>query len=128
MNLVRSGNRAISVQIKGQPLAIVAAATQAPKMMMPIEISSESTLSMIGCTSRHCRARRHGKWPSKRSAGPRLRTYIGDPLCDGWVSLFGQPGTAKNLETITRWPARKWPSGDLARCTVAASADAHKDI
>src|ERR1039458_1461750 len=52
MNPVRNGNRAISVQTKGQPLAIVAVTTQAPKVMMPTEISSESTLSMIGCSSR----------------------------------------------------------------------------
>jgi hypothetical protein len=46
MNPVKSGNRAITVQTKGQPLAIVAAVTQAPKVMMPTEISSETTLSM----------------------------------------------------------------------------------
>jgi hypothetical protein len=40
-------------------LAIVAVATQAPKVMMPTEISSETTLSMIGCSSRAF-ARRHG--------------------------------------------------------------------
>src|SRR5882724_294096 len=55
MNPVKSGNRAISVQTKGQPLAIVAAVTQAPKVMMPTEISSETTLSMVGCSSRLCR-------------------------------------------------------------------------
>ena len=59
MNQVKSGHRALSVQTKGQPLAIVAVATQAPKVMMPIEISSETTLSMIGCSSRAF-ARRHG--------------------------------------------------------------------
>jgi hypothetical protein len=38
-----------------QPLAMVAAATQAPKVMMPTEISSETALSMVGCSSRLCR-------------------------------------------------------------------------
>src|SRR6266478_7502420 len=52
MNPVKSGNRAISVQTKGQPLAIVAAVTQAPKVIMPTEISSETTLSMVGCSYR----------------------------------------------------------------------------
>jgi hypothetical protein len=47
MNPVKSGNRAISVQTKGQPLAIVAVAAQAPKVMMPTEISSETTLSAV---------------------------------------------------------------------------------
>jgi hypothetical protein len=47
MKPVRSGNRAISVQPKGDPLAIVMTTAQAPKEMMPAEISSESTLSMM---------------------------------------------------------------------------------
>ena len=67
MNTVKSGNRAISVQTKGQPLAMVAAATQAPKVMMPTEISSETTLSMVGCSSRLCRP------PSRKIAQPDER-------------------------------------------------------
>src|SRR5712664_2044647 len=67
MNPVKSGNRAITVQTKGQPLAIVAAVTQAPKVMMPTEISSETTLSMLGCSSRLCRP------PSGKIAQPGER-------------------------------------------------------
>jgi hypothetical protein len=78
MNPVKSGNRAISVQTKGQPLAIVAAATQAPKVMMPTEISSETTLSMVGCSSRLCRP------PSGKIAQPGERNgtlvYLGHHL------------------------------------------------
>src|SRR3979409_2106668 len=37
-----------------------------------------------------------------------------------------QPGTAKPLGTGTGWLGRKWRSGGLARCTVAALAEAHK--
>src|SRR6267154_6764142 len=55
MNPVKSGNKGISVQTKGQPLEIVAAVTRAPKVMMPTEISSETALSMVGCSSRLCR-------------------------------------------------------------------------
>src|SRR5258707_10033426 len=92
MNPVKSGNRAITVQTKGQPLAIVAAATQAPKVMMPTEISSETTLSMVGCSSRLCRP------PSGKIAQPGERNgtlvYLGHHLRLGgdyppFEDLFG---------------------------------------
>ena len=50
MNPDMSGNRAISAQAKGQPFTIVAATTQAPNVMMPTEMSSDSDLSMIWCS------------------------------------------------------------------------------
>jgi hypothetical protein len=56
-------------------LAIAAAATQAPKVMMPTEISSETTLSMVGCSSRLCRP------PSGKMAQPGERNvYLGHHL------------------------------------------------
>ena len=36
------------VQAKGQPAAIVPTTTQTPKAIIPAEIRSESTISMIG--------------------------------------------------------------------------------
>jgi hypothetical protein len=38
----------MSVQAKGQTAAIVPATTQTPKAIIPSEIKSESTVSMIG--------------------------------------------------------------------------------
>ena len=32
------------------------------------------------------------------------------------------------MGTVTRWAERKWPSGGLERCTVAALAEAHQVI
>ena len=32
------------------------------------------------------------------------------------------------MGAVKCWPARKWSSGGLERCTVAALADAHKVI
>src|SRR5712664_3696544 len=55
MKPIRSGNRAISVQTRGEPLAIVATTTQSPMAMMPTEISSESTLSMVAILPVFCR-------------------------------------------------------------------------
>src|SRR5882762_4222682 len=55
MKPIRSGNRAISVQTKGEPLAIVATTTQSPMAMMPTEISSESTLSTVAILPAFCR-------------------------------------------------------------------------
>jgi hypothetical protein len=59
---------------QGQPLAIVAAVTQAPKVMMPTEISSDTTLSMVGCSSRLCRPP-SGKiaQPDERNGTPRSK-------------------------------------------------------
>ena len=48
-------------------MAIVAAVTQAPKVMMPTEISSDTTLSMVGCSSKLCRP------PSGKIAQPGER-------------------------------------------------------
>jgi hypothetical protein len=53
-----------------------------------------------------------------------------------WVCSSVQPGTAKRLGVAARWPGRKvtrwcvrkWFSGSLERCTVAAQADALKVI
>ena len=41
------------VQAKGQPAAIVPTTTQTPKAIIPAEIRSESTISMIGPAACH---------------------------------------------------------------------------
>jgi hypothetical protein len=111
MNPVKSGNRAISVQTKGQPLAIVAAVTQAPKMMMPTEISSETTLSMLGCSSRRCRP------PSRKIAQPGERNgtlvYLGHHLRHGGdyhrIRGFIRMQPARD-SLARRLILRRWPS------------------
>jgi hypothetical protein len=52
------------------------------------------------------------------------------------VASSVQPGTTKRVgavtswvgRTVINWCVRKWPSGRLERCTVAALAVAHKVI
>ena len=45
---IRMGSNPMIVQAKGQPAAIVPTTTQTPKAIIPAEIRSESTISMIG--------------------------------------------------------------------------------
>jgi hypothetical protein len=68
----------MSVQAKGEPAASVPATIQTPKAMIPTEIKSESTVSMIGPLLLAWHAIEHRSWGPARIASDRILLRIAE--------------------------------------------------